>query len=52
VLQGLLGAIDLGSKFSIPTKTVAQAIMENTFTNKENPVEILENCDIIKLSQV
>jgi len=51
ILQGLLGAIDLWSKITIPTKTVAQGMVKNTFTNIDTSLEILENCDILKLSE-
>jgi len=49
--QGFLGAIDFGSKMTIPTKTVAEAMMNNTFKLTEKSIEIFENTDIIKLSK-
>ena len=50
VAQRILGTIDHGSKMSIPTKSLAQAMMNNTFTMKEKSIEIIENAGIIKLS--
>jgi len=52
VAQSLLGTIDIGSKITIPTKTVAQAIMNSTFKMKEKSTEIFENADIWKLSKI
>ena len=49
--QKIIGIIDFGSMMSIPTKSLAQAMMNNTFTMKEKSIEIIENAGIIKLSQ-
>ena len=49
--RGFLGAIDFGSKMTVPTTTLAQAMMNNTFKLKEKSIEILENGDITWLGQ-
>jgi len=49
--RGFLGAIDFGSKMTVPTTTLAQAMMNNTFKLKEKSSEILENGDITWLGQ-
>lgn len=46
-----IGALDRWEKVSIPTETVAQAMVKNALQSLNKPVEILEHDQIVKLTK-
>ena len=48
----VVGSVDRWGKVSIPTKTVAQAMMKNTFQSTEKKVDFIEQNQIFKLAEI
>jgi len=52
MLQFVIGSVDWSRKVSIPTKAIAQAMMNCTLhATSDGPVNILDNQTILNLSQ-
>lgn len=47
-----IGALDRWEKVSIPTQTVAEAMVKNALQSLNKAVEIIEHAQIVKLGKV